>query len=189
MEPSELSKQDYQPMEAHISHLLSWIGEDVTRQGLQETPKRFIRAWKELTRGYTEIPKLTTFDNEGTDQMVLCKDIEFYSLCEHHLLPFFGKAHVAYIPNKQIIGLSKLARIVDMFSRRLQNQERLTQQIAEYLESALHPLGVAVVMEGRHLCMMSRGVGKQNSSMTTACLRGEFKEDGKVRAEFYETIR
>lgn len=178
-------------IDLNITRILQYIGEDPKREGLKDTPKRVIKSYKEIFAGYGKNVKdiLTTFDGENYDEMVLLKDIEFYSMCEHHMLPFFGKAHVAYIPSKKIVGLSKLARVVDIYARRLQNQERLTMQVACALQEHLEPLGVAVVFEGEHFCMKCRGVGKQNSVMKTAYLTGVFKEDGNnARHEFYDLI-
>ena len=167
--------------------LLDAIGEDSTRQGLAKTPARAARAMEFLTQGYRqsveEIVNDAIFDSDASE-IILVKDIELYSMCEHHLLPFVGKAHVAYIPDGKVIGLSKVARIVDMFARRLQIQENLTIQIADALMKTLRPLGVAVVIEAKHLCMMMRGVEKQNSLMKTSCLLGSFKEDARTRSEF-----
>lgn len=167
------------------------IGEDPERQGLQRTPERVARMYDELTAGYhTDPVKLINdalFDVEY-NEMVVVKDIEFYSLCEHHMLPFLGKAHVAYIPEGKVIGLSKIPRIVDLFARRLQVQERMTQQIAEFIDQVLHPQGVAVVIEGAHMCSMMRGVKKANASMVTSALLGTFKSDQKTRAEFMNHI-
>ena len=159
--------------------------------GTIKTPERFARAWQYLTSGYdVDIDSLfTVFDSEGYDQMILLKDIEFYSTCEHHLLPFFGKASIAYIPRDKIVGISKLARVVDVFARRLQNQERLTEQIAKLLWDKLNPLGVAVVLEAEHLCIKMRGVEKQNSKMKTMALLGTFQTDAKARAEFYSALK
>ena len=147
-------------MEDKIKDILSHIGDNAYREGLLETPARVIKSWKELYSGYDQDPEsvFKTFENEGFDNMVICKDIEFYSMCEHHMLPFFGKAHVGYIPNDKIIGLSKLARLTNIFSRRLQNQERLTDQIAKTLIDRLDAKGAGVIIEGKHFCMMSRGV-------------------------------
>jgi GTP cyclohydrolase I len=174
-----------------IYNLLLNIGEDPERQGLQRTPERVARMYDELTVGYhTDPVKLINdalFDVEY-NEMVIVKDIEFYSLCEHHMLPFLGKAHVAYIPDGKVIGLSKIPRIVDMFARRLQVQERMTQQIAEFIDEVLHPQGVAVVVEGAHMCSMMRGVKKANASMVTSALLGTFKSDHKTRAEFMNHI-
>ena len=173
------------------SQILEEIGEDPNRQGLIKTPGRTARALKFMTHGYDlsveEVVKDAIFDVEY-DEMVLVKDIEFYSLCEHHILPFFGKCHVAYIPIDKIIGLSKIPRIVDMFSRRLQVQERLTTQIANALQDILEPLGVAVVMEAQHLCMMIRGVQKQNAKAVTSSLLGVFRDKPETRAEFMSLL-
>ncbi|MFL6518687.1 MAG: GTP cyclohydrolase I FolE [Chthoniobacterales bacterium] len=174
-------------MEESFRNLLESVGEDPERQGLLRTPNRAARAFDFLTNGYRQ--NLDTLVNEAifdsdASEIVLVKDIELYSMCEHHLLPFVGKAHVAYIPNGKVIGLSKVARIVDMFARRLQIQENLTLQIADALMKTLHPVGVAVVIEAKHLCMMMRGVEKQNSVMKTSCLLGSFKEDARTRSEF-----
>jgi GTP cyclohydrolase I len=178
-------------MEQSFRNLLESVGEDPERQGLLKTPHRAARAFEFLTAGYRQ--NLDTLINEAifdseSSEIVLVKDIELYSMCEHHLLPFIGKAHVAYIPNGKVIGLSKAARIVDMFARRLQIQENLTIQIADALMKTLHPMGVAVVIEAKHLCMMMRGVEKQNSVMKTSCLLGAFKEDGRTRSEFLSLL-
>jgi GTP cyclohydrolase IA len=174
-------------MESCFRELLECVGEDPERQGLLKTPNRAARAFEFLTNGYRQnldnLVNDAIFDSEASE-IVLVKDIELYSMCEHHLLPFVGKAHVAYIPNGKVIGLSKVARVVDMFARRLQIQENLTIQIADALMKTLHPTGVAVVIEAKHLCMMMRGVEKQNSVMKTSCLLGSFKEDARTRAEF-----
>jgi len=161
------------------------------RPGLEDTPDRVINSWTKLYSGYDQQIDniLTVFNSDGYNEMVICKDIEFYSTCEHHMLPFYGKAHVGYIPNDKIVGLSKIPRIVDMFARRLQIQERLTTQIAGALFDNLEPIGVAVVMEGYHLCMMSRGVQKQNSAMVTSTMLGAFKEQPETRAEFMRLIK
>ena len=171
---------------------LDAIGEDPNREGLQKTPQRVAKAWDFLTGGYrmdlTEVANEAVFAAEGS-QMVVVKDIEFYSMCEHHMLPFFGRAHIGYIPNKQILGLSKFARITDLFARRLQVQERITTQIAEAIMELLEPAGVGVVLEGQHLCMAMRGVQKQNSSTITTSMLGAFREDSKTRQEFMESIQ
>ena len=166
--------------------------EDICRQGLIETPKRAAKAFEYLTEGYSQSSEdfinNAIFDTEGADELVLVKDIEYYSLCEHHLLPFFGVVHVGYIPDEKIIGLSKIPRIVDMFSKRLQIQEKLTQQIADELQNLIKPLGVGVAIEGQHLCMCMRGVQKQNAVMKTNSLLGVFKTEDSARAEFLSTI-
>jgi GTP cyclohydrolase I len=172
--------------------VLEAIGEDPGRQGLLKTPIRAARAFEFLTQGYRQnveqIVNGAIFDSDASE-IILVKDIELYSMCEHHLLPFIGRAHVAYIPNGKVIGLSKVARIVDVFARRLQIQEQLTTQIADALMQALQPNGVAVVIEAKHLCMMMRGVEKQNSIMKTSCLLGSFKEDGRTRSEFLSLLQ
>ena len=172
--------------------LLDAIGEDSARQGLLRTPTRAARAMEFLTQGYRqsveEILNNAIFDSDASE-IILVKDIELYSMCEHHLLPFIGRAHVAYIPNGKVIGLSKVARIVDVFARRLQIQENLTTEIAKCLMDCLEPDGVAVVVEAKHLCMMMRGVEKQNSVMKTSCLLGSFKEDARTRSEFLSLLK
>lgn len=174
-----------------IFDLLLEIGENPEREGLLSTPKRVATAYQFLTSGYQknieEVLNNAIF-TEKYDEMVLVKNIDFYSLCEHHLLPFYGKVHVAYIPNGKIVGLSKIPRIVEVFARRLQVQERMTQQIADTIEKYLHPIGVAVVSEAYHMCMMMRGVEKQNSSATSSAMHGVFKDDSKTRAEFLNLI-
>jgi GTP cyclohydrolase I len=180
------------PIEGLVAVLLKEVGEDPGRDGLERTPERVARAFRFLTSGYEQDPA-TILNNAlfsvSYDEMVLVKDIDFYSLCEHHLLPFFGRVHIAYIPEGRIVGLSKLPRLVEMFSRRLQVQERLTMQIAETIESVLAPRGVGVVVEAIHLCMMMRGVEKQNTFAITSSMRGVFNSDSKTRAEFMELIR
>ena len=173
-----------------VKVILNEIGVDPNRQGLLDTPERVAKSYEFLTKGYKQ--DIDTVINgaifeEKYDEMVIVKDIDFYSMCEHHMLPFFGKVHVAYIPNGKIVGLSKIPRIVDMFARRLQVQERLTQQIADVLEEKLHPKGVAVVVEGYHMCMMMRGVQKQNSTTTTSAVHGAFRAE-KTRLEFLNLI-
>ena len=176
----------------NIKSLLSEIGENPEREGLLKTPERVAKSMKFLTNGYdknpAEILKSAMFA-EDYSQMVLVKDIELYSLCEHHMLPFFGKAHVAYIPNGNIVGLSKIPRIVDVFARRLQVQERLTDEIKDCLQDTLNPRGVAVVIEAQHLCMQMRGVEKQHSSTTTSAFSGIFMSDEKTRSEFINLIK
>jgi GTP cyclohydrolase IA len=183
----KIDNRRIETLEEAYRDLLEAIGEDPDRQGLCRTPIRAARALEFMTQGYRqnldEIVNGAIFDSDASE-IVLVKDIELYSLCEHHLLPFIGRAHVAYIPNGKVIGLSKVARIVDVFARRLQIQENLTTQIAESLMSCLEPSGVAVVVEAKHLCMMMRGVEKQNSVMKTSCLLGSFKEDARTRSEF-----
>ncbi len=186
-----ISEGHLETMEVCYRNLLEAVGEDANRQGLARTPARAARALEFLTQGYRqsveEIVNGAIFDTDASE-IVLVKDIELYSMCEHHLLPFIGKAHVAYIPDGKVIGLSKVARIVDVFARRLQIQENLTTQIADALMQALHPDGVAVVIEAKHLCMMMRGVAKQNSIMKTSCLLGSFKEDARTRSEFLSLL-
>jgi GTP cyclohydrolase I len=179
------------PIAGNITRVLEFIGEDPRREGLLETPNRVVKSYGALFGGYKQNVKdiLTTFSSENYDQIILLKDIEFYSTCEHHMLPFFGKAHVAYIPNDKIVGISKLARIVEIFSRRLQNQERLTDQIAQALQDELNPKAVGVVMEAKHFCMIARGVQKQNSVMKTSSLKGSFLEKGDAREEFFNLIK
>jgi GTP cyclohydrolase I len=179
-------------MEQSFLALLEAIGEDPGREGLLRTPGRAARAFEFLTAGYRqsldELVNNALFDSE-VSEIILVKDIELYSLCEHHLIPFIGKAHVAYIPNGKVVGLSKTARVVDMFARRLQIQENLTMQIADALMKTLQPRGVGVVIEAKHLCMMMRGVEKQNSVMKTSCLLGVFKEDARTRSEFLSLLK
>jgi GTP cyclohydrolase I len=179
-------------IEPLIESLLKELGEDPGREGLVRTPKRFAEAVRFFTEGYRGDPHKilnnALFDVEY-DEMVIVKDIEFFSLCEHHLLPFFGRAHVAYIPNGRVVGLSKIPRLVEMFARRLQVQERLTTEVAETLENVLHPKGVAVVVEAIHLCMMMRGVESPNASAITSSIRGEFERDPKTRSELMDLIR
>jgi GTP cyclohydrolase I len=179
-------------MQDLIRQLLGSLGEDPSREGLRDTPKRVEKAYKFLTSGYeVDIPALINNALFTVDysEMVIVKDIDFYSLCEHHLLPFFGKCHVAYLPSEKVIGLSKIPRIVDAFSRRLQVQERLTNQIAEIILDTIKPLGVGVVMEGTHLCMAMRGVEKQNSYAVTSAMLGTFRTDPRTRSEFLTLIR
>ncbi len=179
-------------MEEEIRSILEKIGEDPNREGLVDTPRRVARSYAFLTRGYhqslEEVVNGALFEAES-DDMVIVRDIEFFSLCEHHMLPFFGKCHVGYIPRGKIIGVSKVARIVDMFARRLQVQERLTRQISEALMTTLNAEGVGVVMEARHLCMQMRGVEKQHSVMTTSSMAGSFRRELATRNEFMRLIR
>jgi len=178
-------------IECAVRDILDAIGEDVTREGLLDTPARVARAYAELTAGYHVDPIRLINDalfDVQYDQMVIVRDIDFYSLCEHHMLPFLGQVHVAYIPKGKVIGLSKIPRIVEMFARRLQVQERMTQQIAEFLDVTLHPQGVAVVAEGLHMCAAMRGVKKSNARMVTSAMLGTFKENAITRNEFFGHI-
>ncbi len=179
-------------MEEHYKAILEAVGEDPTREGLLRTPQRAAKAMQFLTQGYTQ--DLTALINDAVfttsnNEMVIVRDIELYSLCEHHLLPFLGRAHVAYLPNGKVLGLSKIPRIVDMFARRLQIQEKLTQQIGNCIQEVTGAKGVAVVVEAKHLCAMMRGVEKQNSSMTTSMMLGRFRDDPRTRQEFLTLIR
>jgi GTP cyclohydrolase I len=186
-----MSDKEKKRLEEITKELLGLIGEDSTRQGLIKTPKRVAESWKFLSQGYhqnlDEIINEAIFDESAKD-MIIVKDIEFYSLCEHHLIPFYGKAHVGYIPNGKIIGLSKIPRIIDFYSRRLQVQERLTNQIATCIQDLLNPKGVAVIMEGRHFCMLMRGVQKQNSIASTSSMLGAFKDKSTTRNEFLKLV-
>jgi GTP cyclohydrolase I len=187
-----MSADSSSPFQESVAAMLRELDPEPRREGLRDTPKRVEKAFRHYTSGYGVDPKAiirgALFEAE-TDEMVVVKDIEMYSLCEHHLAPFFGKAHVAYIPSKKIVGLSKIARVVDVFSRRLQVQERLTAQIAQALDEALAPKGVGVVVEANHLCMMMRGVEKQNSKTVTSCLLGAFRTDERTRSEFLSLVR
>ena len=176
---------------SHYEKILSLLGEDPQREGLQKTPMRVAKAMQVLTRGYAQDPKQVLLDalfDEKYNQMVIVKDIDFFSMCEHHMLPFYGKVHVAYIPNGHITGLSKIARVVDIYSHRLQVQERLTQHIGDCIQSALKPFGVMVVIEAKHMCMQMRGVEKQNSITTTSAFSGAFNQ-AKTREEFMNLLR
>jgi GTP cyclohydrolase I len=178
-------------LEQAYAAIIENVGEDLDRHGLKDTPARAAEAMKFLTRGYTQ--DLNQIVNGAlfpttSNEMVIVKNIELYSLCEHHMLPFIGKCHVAYLPNENVIGLSKIARIVDMFARRLQIQEHLTQQIAESIQEITSARGVGVIIESQHMCMMMRGVEKQNSSMTTSCMLGAFREKQSTRAEFLSLV-
>jgi GTP cyclohydrolase I len=173
-----------------VRRQLQLIGEDPNREGLRDTPARVVRSWQELFAGYKQQADTVLkceFEKDGYDQMIVCRDIQFYSTCEHHLQPFFGRAHVGYLPNKKVVGLSKLARLVDVYARRLQIQERLTKQIADALNAAIKPLGVAVVIEARHFCMICRGVQKQESGMVTSAMLGAFQEPAP-RSEFFRLV-
>lgn len=178
-------------MENHFKEIIELIGEDSNRQGLQRTPKRAAEAMQFLTQGYDqdihEIINDAIFDSDMSE-MIIVQNIELYSLCEHHLLPFIGRAHVAYIPDGQVIGLSKIPRIVDLFARRLQIQEKLTQQIAECILNVIHAKGVGVIIEAKHMCMMMRGVEKQNSVMKTSVMLGNFRDDDRTRSEFLRLV-
>ncbi len=184
---------DRSEVEAAVRTLLRYIGEDPDREGLERTPHRVASALQFLTRGYNQDPKDAIngalFSEAEYQEMILCKDLDFYSLCEHHMLPFFGKAHVAYLPNKRIVGLSKVPRMVEIFARRLQVQERLTRQIAQTIMSEIEPLGVAVVLEAEHMCMRMRGVEKQNSIVMTSAMLGVFRKNVETRQEFMNLIR
>ncbi len=179
-------------MENYYKELIKSIGEDLNREGLQKTPERAAKAFKYLTKGYQENVKdvlnNAVFESDN-DEMIIVKDIEIYSLCEHHLLPFFGKCHIGYLPKGEILGVSKIARIVDVFARRLQMQENLTKQIADALEEVTGAMGVGVVIEAQHLCMMMRGVEKQNSVMKTSCMLGTFRKKTSTRSEFLTLIK
>ena len=185
-----MTKQ-FDQLEKITRNLIETIGEDPSREGLLKTPKRVAKSWEYFSEGYRadldNIINEAVF-HEDCSEMVVVRDIEFFSMCEHHMIPFFGRAHVGYLPNGKVIGLSKIPRIVDMFSRRLQLQERLTSQVANTLEEVLKPIGVAVVMEGRHLCMQMRGVEKQNSYASTSAMLGQFRKSAETRAEFLSII-
>lgn len=188
---TEEIKSSNRKLEGLVRKVLVELGEDPEREGLARTPQRVAQAYKFLTRGYAvdedKLLNKAIFE-VSYDEIVIVKDTDFYSLCEHHILPFYGKCHVAYIPNKKVIGLSKIPRIIEMYSRRLQVQERMTRQIGDLMFRMLEPQGVAVVCEARHLCMMMRGVEKQNSVATTSCMLGVFKENAKTRDEFLRLI-
>jgi GTP cyclohydrolase I len=190
-EPETEVREQEQSIADLMRAMITQVGEDPNREGLQSTPERFDRAFRYLTSGYQQDPAKVlngAIFSVCYDEMVVVKDIELFSLCEHHVLPFFGKCHVAYIPDKKVVGLSKIPRLVNMFSRRLQIQERLTTQIAEALQNTIHPLGVGVVIEARHLCMVMRGVEKQNSETVTSAMLGSFRENQQTREEFLSLI-
>jgi GTP cyclohydrolase IA len=191
-QPNE-NMRDRRPAEDAVRSILRHIGEDPEREGLARTPVRVVQAYEYLTRGYTQDPKQAIngalFTEEQYQEIILCRDLDFYSLCEHHLLPFIGKAHVAYLPNRHIVGLSKIARLVEIYARRLQIQERLTTQIAQTIMDEIKPLGVAVVLEAEHLCMRMRGVEKQNSHVTTSAMLGRFRTHLETRQEFMNLLR
>lgn len=179
-------------MEKQIEEILREIGEDPGREGLLGTPLRVAESYRFLTKGYhQDIDAVVNgaIFHEDVDDMIIVKDIEFYSLCEHHMLPFYGRCHIGYIPDGRVFGVSKLARLVDVFARRLQLQERLTNQVAKTILDAIAPEGVGVVMEAKHLCMLMRGVGKQNSEMTTSAMLGSFRDDSSTRSEFLKLIK
>jgi len=180
------------PFQVSVARMLQDLDPSPDREGLRDTPRRVEKAFRFYTAGYQQDPKKVIGDalfEAETDEMVLVRNIELYSLCEHHLAPFFGKAHVAYIPSRKIVGLSKIARVVEIYARRLQVQERLTMQVAQALQEVLQPRGVGVVIEASHLCMMMRGVEKQNSSTVTSCLLGSFRKDERTRTEFLKLVR
>ena len=186
-----MNGDNLEKIELIILDLLKEIGEDPEREGLQKTPHRVAKSWTTFAKGYKQTPEEVVGDaifNEQCDEVIAVKDIDFFSLCEHHLLPFKGVAHVGYLPEKKIIGLSKIPRIVDIYARRLQVQERLTQQVADALQDVLNPKGVAVVIEAEHLCMQMRGVEKKSSFMITSAVRGAFRENNKTREEFLSII-
>ena len=188
-ESVDLSRVDSKKL---LREILRRIGDDPDREGLQETPARIVRSWEELYSGYAQRAEdilVTQFQAEKYDAMVLLRDFEFFSTCEHHMLPFYGKAHIAYLPDEKIVGLSKLARLTDMYARRLQVQERMTYQIATELQRVLKPKGVAVMIEAKHQCMCSRGVRKQEGKMVTSCLLGAFKENLASRTEFLALVK
>ena len=186
-----MNGDNFEKIESIILDLLKEIGEDPEREGLQKTPHRVAKSWTTFAKGYKQTPEEVVGDavfNEQCDEVIAVKDIDFFSLCEHHLLPFKGVAHVGYLPERKIIGLSKIPRIVDIYARRLQVQERLTQQVADALQDVLNPKGVAVVIEAEHLCMQMRGVEKKSSFMITSAVRGAFRENNKTREEFLSII-
>jgi GTP cyclohydrolase I len=186
------SEAPLERMESHVRDVLKDLGEDPGREGLLRTPHRVAKAWRELTSGYrVDVDAMINgaLFTESYNEMVLVRDISFYSLCEHHMLPFFGRAHVAYLPDRKIVGLSKIPKLVEIFARRLQVQERMTLQIAETLKDKLRPKGVAVVLEARHLCMEMRGAESHHSPTTTSCMLGVFQRDARTRKEFLELVR
>jgi len=186
-----VKNREQEAFESAVKTMMKSVGEDPEREGLQKTPERVFKAYEFMYGGYKEDPTeilQSAIFTSSNDEMVLIKDIELYSTCEHHLLPIIGRAHVAYIPNGKVVGLSKIPRVVDIFSRRMQIQEQLTEQIAEAIMDALDPKGVAVVIQARHMCMEMRGVEKINSTTTSSALRGLFKKDEKTRAEFFNLI-
>jgi len=188
----KMKQEALDELSALVRRQLELLGEDPGRDGLQRTPQRVAKALEFLTRGYTTDLKTVLNDalfEARSDEMVIVKDIDFYSMCEHHMLPFFGRCHIAYLPGKKIVGLSKLPRLVDVFARRLQVQERMTHEIASTINSLIEPLGVGVIVEAQHLCMMMRGVEKQNSYAMTSAMLGVFRDDARTRAEFLDLVR
>jgi GTP cyclohydrolase I len=191
MNPETEYREGLEQLAAHYKEIIGLLGEDVSREGLEKTPMRVAKAMQILTRGYQQDPRRVLTDaifEEKYSQMVIVKDIDFFSMCEHHMLPFYGKVHVAYIPNGYITGLSKIARVVDIYSHRLQVQERMTQQIKDCIQQTLHPMGTMVVIEAKHMCMQMRGVEKQNSITTTSDFSGAFNQ-AKTREEFMNLLR
>jgi len=186
-----MKNMNSEQIEKLIKELIGQIGEDPSREGLKDTPARVAKSFTKLYGGYGTNPKeiITVFDNEGYDEMVIARDIEFYSMCEHHMLPFYGKVHIGYIPDQKIVGLSKMPRMIELYSRRLQNQERLTKQIADTLNEVLKPKGVGVVIQAAHMCMQARGVEKQHSNMVTSSFTGLFKKNMNTRSEFLNLIK
>jgi GTP cyclohydrolase I len=189
---AEKATLDRVELRDHVTEILKILGENPSREGLAKTPLRVEKALRYLTKGYAQDPaeilRSAVFEESDYDEMVIVKDIDIFSMCEHHLLPFFGKCHVAYLPDRKIVGLSKLPRVVEAFARRLQVQERLTTQIAKTIEETLKPKGVGVVVEAFHLCVMMRGVEKQNAHMITSSMRGRFRSDSRTREEFLDLI-
>lgn len=187
-----MKSSNQQELEQLVRRQIELLGEDPAREGLRRTPERVAEAYKFLTAGYQQDPRQVLNDalfDATSDEMIIVKDIDFYSLCEHHMLPFFGKCHVAYLPTKKIVGLSKIPRLVDVYARRLQVQERMTQEIASTIMELIRAEGVGVVIEAQHLCMMMRGVEKQNSYAITSAMLGSFRDDARTRAEFLELLR
>ena len=190
MTPQVQNSKTYEMIENDFKDILKYIGENPEREGLKDTPKRIIKSFGDLYSGYNQDVKniLTVFEDDNCDEMILLKNIEIYSMCEHHMLPFFGKAHVAYLPDRKIIGISKLARIVEVFSRRLQIQERIGQQVTSALMEYLMPKGAACIIEAQHFCMMARGIQKQNSVMITSSMVGEFRKNWSLKEELLKLV-
>ena len=192
MSPTEKKIHEEQLLKVQaIRNQITLIGDDPTRPGVLDTPKRIIKSWDEIYKGYQQDPAdfMTVFDSDGCDQIVLLKDIELYSMCEHHMLPFYGKVHVAYIPDGRVIGISKLARLLDIYARRMQIQERIGEQVTDALMQYLKPLGAACIIEASHMCMRMRGVGKQNSVMTTSSMKGVFMTKPEAKEELMMLIK